>query len=271
MPLTLKNIEHSLCEYYKYTVIHGKLSTNRKVTGQRLKKSRTEMDMNKACQNVKQCGNGSNCDNLLFCDKCLNGYCLECVTPPSFAYWVCPRCTAFESISFAKETVNHAKMEEPILHGSADGIDSSGLKVPTVDSHNIIGTIFLHDIDGAMRRAEVKKRLETVDGETEQYLVSVGDGKRAEVMTFAALRDILEKQHTEEVEEPDCCWTFKSIAGHRQKGKTWMVRVEWDDGSKTWEPLTSMGSQDPVTITAYAKDHGLLNTSGWKKFKSYLY
>ena len=99
MSLSLKNIEHALCEYSKYSKIHGTLIQNQKVSGQRLKKSRTEMDFVKACQNVKDCGNSG---DVLFCDKCLNGYCFDCVPLPSSAYWVCPRCEAFESISFAE-------------------------------------------------------------------------------------------------------------------------------------------------------------------------
>ena len=41
----------------------------------------------------------------------------------------------------------------------------------------------------------------------------------------------------------------------------------WDDSSLTWEPLTVVGKTDPVTLAAYAKEHGLLDTPGWKQFR----
>ena len=37
----------------------------------------------------------------------------------------------------------------------------------------------------------------------------------------------------------------------------------------TWEPLTIIGKNDPVTCAVYAKEHGLLNEPGWKQFKKY--
>lgn len=140
---------------------------------------------------------------------------------------------------------------------------------------NIIGMTFLRKlhVDGVTyrHRAEVKKRLETPDGDTEQYLVSLGDGKREEVMTYSALLDILEKQqHAEQVADPDGYCTFKSIAAHRKNGRSWDVLIKWEDDSETWEPLSSISRQDPITLAAYAKNHSLSETHGWKRFKSYV-
>ena len=43
--------------------------------------------------------------------------------------------------------------------------------------------------------------------------------------------------------------------------------VEWEDGSKTYEPLTQMIADDPVTCALYAKEQGLLDKPGWKRLK----
>jgi hypothetical protein len=95
LPLTLKNIEHPLCDFKKYIAIQEKLQAGYKPKGQRLIKSRTGMDIDKACHYVEKCGE---CDDILLCDKCLVGFCNECAGPrdESCAYWVCPRCTAYE-------------------------------------------------------------------------------------------------------------------------------------------------------------------------------
>ena len=49
------------------------------------------------------------------------------------------------------------------------------------------------------------------------------------------------------------------------KGLKCNVKVMWEDGSMTWEPLTSMMAADPVTSAAHAKEHDMLNVPGWKK------
>ena len=104
VPLTLKNIEHPLCEFSKYTAIQGKLRNGYRVSGQRLNKSRSDMDIEKACHYVEKCGES---DDILLCDKCLVGFCNACAGPrdETCDYWVCPRCTAFESQKRTKHEV----------------------------------------------------------------------------------------------------------------------------------------------------------------------
>jgi hypothetical protein len=43
--------------------------------------------------------------------------------------------------------------------------------------------------------------------------------------------------------------------------------VEWENGETTMEPLQIIAKDDPVTCH-YANDDGLLDTPGWKHFKS---
>jgi hypothetical protein len=44
--------------------------------------------------------------------------------------------------------------------------------------------------------------------------------------------------------------------------------VEWENGDITMEPLQIIAKDDPVTCAIYAKDNGLMDTPGWKHFKS---
>jgi hypothetical protein len=44
--------------------------------------------------------------------------------------------------------------------------------------------------------------------------------------------------------------------------------VEWETGEITAEPLQIVAADDPVTCAIYAKDNNLLDTPGWKRFKS---
>ena len=45
--------------------------------------------------------------------------------------------------------------------------------------------------------------------------------------------------------------------------------VEWESGKITYEPLSVISQDDPVTCGAYAKKHGVLDTAGWKHLKCY--
>ena len=43
--------------------------------------------------------------------------------------------------------------------------------------------------------------------------------------------------------------------------------VEWETGEITEEPLSIIAQDDPVTCTAYAKEHNLLHLPEWNKLK----
>ena len=45
--------------------------------------------------------------------------------------------------------------------------------------------------------------------------------------------------------------------------------VEWESGEVTYEPLTLISKDDPITCSVYAKKQDLLDTTGWKHLKRY--
>ena len=45
--------------------------------------------------------------------------------------------------------------------------------------------------------------------------------------------------------------------------------VEWESGEVTYEPLTLISKDDPITCAVYVKKHDLLDTTGWKHLKRY--
>jgi hypothetical protein len=47
------------------------------------------------------------------------------------------------------------------------------------------------------------------------------------------------------------------------------VKVEWEHGEVSYEPLHTIAADDPVTCAIYVKDHGLPeDADGWKRFHS---
>ena len=100
------------------------------------------------------------------------------------------------------------------------------------------------------------------------------EGDRAdEIVSYNDILDYIEEQMTDPTEQ---MWKFKSIIAHEgplkpsdpsYKGSTWNVMVLWEDGSHTFEPLNTIAADDPVTCALYAKQMGLLEKEGWKRFK----
>ena len=53
-----------------------------------------------------------------------------------------------------------------------------------------------------------------------------------------------------------------------QKGSKYNVQVEWETGEITFEPLSIIAADDPVTCAAYAKENDLLALEGCRRFRS---
>ena len=72
-------------------------------------------------------------------------------------------------------------------------------------------------------------------------------------------------------------YRIRAIIGHQGpllasdpdwKGSKYNVRVEWETGEITFEPLSIIPADDPVTCAAYAKENDLLALEGWCMFRS---
>ena len=72
-------------------------------------------------------------------------------------------------------------------------------------------------------------------------------------------------------------YRFRAIIGHQGpllasdpdwKGSKYNVQVEWETGEITFEPLSIVAADDPVTCAAYAKENDLLALEGWHRFRS---
>ena len=72
-------------------------------------------------------------------------------------------------------------------------------------------------------------------------------------------------------------YRFRAIIGHQGpllasdpdwKGSKYNVQVEWETGEITFEPLSIIAADDPVTCAAYAKENDLLTLEGWCRFRS---
>ena len=156
------------------------------------------------------------------------------------------------------------------------------VQMPTFSPDELIGRTYLTDPDedGQSFRARIVRKIEEHEDKTNQhpdkikFLVSVDENKADEIVSYNDILQFINK----EIERDDSqeYWRFKQLVGHqgplqpgdpRYKGSSYNVMVEWEDGSTTYEPLTTIAADDPVTVALYAKEKGLLDSPGWKRFK----
>ena len=156
--------------------------------------------------------------------------------------------------------------EGPIqLPSLSDQIDEDRLRLPTFDPEDIIGYKFIMEYGGDKFTARVRER---ADGEDE-FWVDIGDSGLEEVLTKQRILEYLNEAREEDPEES--IWSFDDILEHR-KTKKWRyeLKILWSSGEITWEPLTEIGTSDPVSVARYARDNELLNRKYWKRFKPYV-
>ena len=151
---------------------------------------------------------------------------------------------------------------------------------PVFNPEDLIGRTFLLDVndDGERHRARIVKLIEDHESKVEdnptriKFLVSYNNDKGEEIITYNKILDYILKD-----EETDIMWKFRRIISHEgpleqnhpsYNGSKYNVKVEWENGEITTEPLTIIAADDPVTCAIYAKENGLLDKPGWKRLKS---
>ena len=110
-----------------------------------------------------------------------------------------------------------------------------------------------------------------------KFKLKINKDQAEEIMSYNQLMDYIQKG-TDAEEDPDSLFKFRDIVAHQgplestdpnHKGSKYNVMVEWESGEVTYEPLTIISKDDPITCAVYAKKHDLLDTTGWKHLKRY--
>ncbi len=168
----------------------------------------------------------------------------------------------------------------PVITSVQDDFGSETVRLPKFSPDELIGLTFLRDTpDDQKVRAKVVRKVIDRDAENHQnikFLLSLGDDEMEEIISYNELSDLIEEQHQAEERGEQEIFTFRDVLEHqgplnpkdpRYKGSAYNVKVLWEDGSETWEPLNLMIKNDPITLAKYAKDKGLLETPGWKTLR----
>ena len=170
---------------------------------------------------------------------------------------------------------------------SRDEENPSGSKsMPTFDPSDLICRPFLlpPEENGERHRAEVSRQVvEIIDQDNGQrveninFILDIGNGKVEELISYNQLLEHLENAHDHDMGMDQELYRFRAIIGHQGsllasdpdwKGSKYNVQVEWETGEITFEPLSIIAADDPVTCAAFAKENDLLALEGWCRFRS---
>ena len=170
---------------------------------------------------------------------------------------------------------------------SRDEENPSGSKpMPTFDPSDLIGRTFLlpPEENGERHRAKVSRKVvEIIDQEDGKrveninFILDIGNGKVEELISYNQLLEHLENAQDHDMGMDQELFKFRAIIGHQGpllasdpdwKGSKYNVQVEWETGEITFEPLSIIAADDPVTCAAYAKEKDLLALEGWRRFRS---
>ena len=157
------------------------------------------------------------------------------------------------------------------------------MNTDTFDPDELIGRTYLQDVDenGERYRAKIIQKLIERDKETQdariKFLVTYeGHDKSDEIIDYTSVVDYIQQQIENDNDPNEQFYKFKEIVGHQgplkpgdpdYKGSRYNLMTHWEDGSHTYEPLSQLKADDPVTVAMYAKKHGLLDEPGFKSLK----
>ena len=158
--------------------------------------------------------------------------------------------------------------------------EANPIPMANIDIPNLLGRAFLLPPEDNGER-HMAKIIDIDDhGQTLEdikFRLKINKDQAEEIMSYNQLMDYIQKG-TDAEEDPDSLFKFRDVVAHQgplestdpnHKGSKYNVMVEWESGEVTYEPLTLISKDDPITCAVYAKKHDLLDTTGWKHLKRY--
>jgi len=165
------------------------------------------------------------------------------------------------------------KANEDVLRSKLEELATNEQRLPTIDTSGLLGRTFINDPgeDGHQIRAKVDSieptNRWTADGSEQFFRFYCKEGEKTfeEILTYNKMLEWCDRDL-----KKDGYFEISGIRDHRKNpdaGYGYEVLVEWGDGTATWNDLKVTFQDDPVTVSMYAKDNGLLSTPGWKNCK----
>ena len=101
-------------------------------------------------------------------------------------------------------------------------------------------------------------------------MLDIGNGKVEELISYNQLLDHLETANENDIGMDQELFNSRAIIRHqaqdrsRLEGSKYNVKVQWETGEVSFDPLSVVGADGPVTCATYAKQHDLPALEGWQ-------
>jgi hypothetical protein len=104
-----------------------------------------------------------------------------------------------------------------------------------------------------------------------KFLVQGRNKTIEQILTYHNIIEHIQRNNSEEDDASNQFLKFRDITAHQgplrhndpqYKGSSYNVLVKWEDGECTYEPLSIIAKDDPVTCALYAKNNNLLHLPG---------
>ena len=183
------------------------------------------------------------------------------------------------------------EVENPVIYSFEPRKNGEPIQPPppsliTVDPKVLISHMFLlpqggnpqdDDDTGLIKRARIIEAIDDHMDKTNtspdliQFRCSINDDEFEEILTYNQIMEHLTRD-----EENPIIWKYKKIVAHQgplqpnhpdYKGSKYKVRVKWENGEITDEPLGIIAADDLVACAHYAHEKGLLYLPGWRQFQ----
>ena len=169
---------------------------------------------------------------------------------------------------------------EQFVNSQSGENEDNPIHMANIDIPNLLGRSFLLPPEDTGERHMAK--IIDIDDHGQplkdiKFKLKINKDQAEEIMSYNQLMDYIQKG-TDAEEDPDSLFKFRDNVAHQgplestdpdHKGSKYNVMVEWESGEVTYEPLTLISKDDPITCAVYAKKHDLLDTTGWKHLKRY--
>ena len=151
---------------------------------------------------------------------------------------------------------------EQFVNSQSGEDEDNPIPMANIDIPNLLGRSFLlpPENNGECHMAKIididdhGQPLEDI-----KFKLKINKDQAEEIMSYNQLMEYIQKGT-----DPDLLFRFRDIVAHQGP-----LEVEWESGEVTYEPLTLISKDDPITCAVYAKKHDLLDTTGWKHPKRY--
>ena len=160
----------------------------------------------------------------------------------------CPACCWLQCLQYICVVLNH--LASPTLQGICPVQASEGT---TPDISFLLHFSFYEPVYYRIDSSEPDLNFPSSSNEKKGYWVGFADNQ-GDSLTWRILTEDTQKI---------------IIRSGVHKGSKYNVMVEWESGEVTYEPLTLISKDDPITCAVYAKKHDLLDTTGWKHLKRF--